>query len=163
MCGGFYLSMTREEKYMKLALKEAKKALLIDEVPIGCVIVKDDKVIARSFNTREKDKLVTSHCEINAIKKASKKLNDWQLVDCELYVTLEPCPMCAGAIYQSRIKKVIYGASDIKQGALGSSFNLYDIDTLNHHPEIISGVMKEECSQIIKDFFKEKRNKNKSY
>lgn len=163
MCGGFYLSMTREEKYMKLALKEAKKALLIDEVPIGCVIVKDDKVIARSFNTREKDKLVTSHCEINAIKKASKKLNDWQLVDCELYVTLEPCPMCAGAIYQSRIKKVIYGASDIKQGALGSSINLYDIDTLNHHPEIISGVMKEECSQIIKDFFKEKRNKNKSH
>lgn len=163
MCGGFYLSMTREEKYMKLALKEAKKALLIDEVPIGCVIVKDDKVIARSFNTREKDKLVTSHCEINAIKKASKKLNDWQLVDCELYVTLEPCPMCAGAIYQSRIKKVVYGASDIKQGALGSSFNLYDIDTLNHHPKIISGVMKEECSQIIKDFFKEKRNKNKSY
>ena len=129
MCGGFYLSMTREEKYMKLALKEAKKALLIDEVPIGCIIVKDDKVIARSFNTREKDKLVTSHCEINAIKRASKKLNDWQLVDCELYVTLEPCPMCAGAIYQSRIKKVVYGASDIKQGALGSSFNLYDIDT----------------------------------
>ena len=163
MCGGFYLSMTREEKYMKLALKEAKKALLIDEVPIGCIIVKDDKVIARSFNTREKDKLVTSHCEINAIKKASKKLNDWQLVDCELYVTLEPCPMCAGTIYQSRIKKVVYGASDIKQGALGSSFNLYDIDTLNHHSEIISGVMKEECSQIIKDFFKEKRNKNKSH
>ena len=84
MCGGFYLSMTKEEKFMKLALKEAKKALLIDEVPIGCIIVKDDKVIARSFNTREKDKLVTSHCEINAIKRASKKLNDWQLVDCEL-------------------------------------------------------------------------------
>lgn len=163
MCGGFYLSMTKEEKFMKLALKEAKKALLIDEVPIGCVIVKDDKIIARSFNTREKDKLVTSHCEINAIKKASKKLNDWQLIDCELYVTLEPCPMCAGAIYQARIKRVVYGASDIKQGALGSSFNLYYIDTLNHHPEIISGVMKEECSQIIKEFFKEKRNKNKSH
>ena len=155
---------TREEKYIKKALKEAKKAYLLDEVPIGCVIVKDDKIIAKSYNTREKDKLVTSHCEINAIKKASKKLKDWQLIDCELYVTLEPCPMCAGAIYQSRIKKVVFGAYDLKQGALGSSFSLYDVKTINHHPEVVGGVLQEECSKLISDFFKAKRDnkKNKS-
>lgn len=154
--------LTKEEKFIKKALKEAKKAYLLDEVPIGCVIVKDDKIIARSFNTREKDKLVTSHCEINAIKKASKKLNDWQLNECELYVTLEPCPMCAGAIYQARIKKVVFGAYDLKQGALGSSFNLYDIETLNHHPEVVSGVLKDECGELITKFFKEKREKKKN-
>lgn len=142
---------------MKLALKEAKKAELIDEVPIGCVIVKDDKVIARGYNTREKDHLVTSHCEINALRKAQKKIKDWQLTDCELFVTLEPCPMCAGAIYQSRIKKVYFGAYDLKQGALGSSFNLYDIKTLNHHPLIQGGILEKDCQQIIKNFFKNKR------
>lgn len=142
---------------MKLALKEAKKAELIDEVPIGCVIVKDDKVIARGYNTREKDHLVTSHCEINALRKAQKKIKDWQLTDCELFVTLEPCPMCAGAIYQSRIKKVYFGAYDLKQGALGSSFNLYDIKTLNHHPLVQGGILEKECQQIIKNFFKNKR------
>ena len=151
--------MTREEKYMKMAIKEAKKAELLDEVPIGCVIVKDDKVIARGFNTREKDHLVTSHSEINALKKANKKLEDWQLVDCELYVTLEPCPMCAGAIYQARISKVYFGAYDKKQGALGSSFNLYDIPSLNHHPEVSGGILEEECSKLLKDFFKKKRQK----
>lgn len=157
------MKMENKEKYMKLALKEAKKAYLLDEVPIGCVIVKDDKVIARSFNTREKDKLVSSHCEINAIKKASKKLKDWQLIDCELYVTLEPCPMCAGAIYQARIKKVYFGAYDLKQGALGSSFNLYDVKTLNHHPEIEGGILQDECKELISSFFREKRkNKNKT-
>lgn len=149
--------ITREEKFMKLALKEAKKAELIDEVPIGCVIVKDDKVIARGYNTREKDHLVTSHCEINALRKAQKKIKDWQLTDCELFVTLEPCPMCAGAIYQSRIKKVYFGAYDLKQGALGSSFNLYDIKTLNHHPLVQGGILEKECQQIIKNFFKNKR------
>ena len=149
--------ITREEKFMKLALKEAKKAELIDEVPIGCVIVKDDKVIARGYNTREKDHLVTSHCEINALRKAQKKIKDWQLTDCELFVTLEPCPMCAGAIYQSRIKKVYFGAYDLKQGALGSSINLYDIKTLNHHPLVQGGILEKECQQIIKNFFKNKR------
>lgn len=148
---------TREEKFMKLALKEAKKAELIDEVPIGCVIVKDDKVIARGYNTREKDHLVTSHCEINALRKAQKKIKDWQLTDCELFVTLEPCPMCAGAIYQSRIKKVYFGAYDLKQGAVCSSFNLYDIKTLNHHPLVQGGILEKECQQIIKNFFKNKR------
>ena len=153
---------TREEKYIKKALKEAKKAYLLDEVPIGCVIVKNDKIIARSYNTREKDQMVTSHCEINAIRKASKKLKDWQLIDCELYVTLEPCPMCAGAIYQSRIKKVVFGAYDVKQGALGSSFNLYDVKTLNHHPEVVGGVLKEECGQLLTNYFKEKRLSKKN-
>ena len=153
---------TREEKHIKKALKEAKKAYLLDEVPIGCVIVKDNKIIARSYNTREKDQMVTSHCEINAIRKASKKLKDWQLIDCELYVTLEPCPMCAGAIYQSRIKKVVFGAYDVKQGALGSSFNLYDVKTLNHHPEVVGGVLKEECGQLLTNYFKEKRLSKKN-
>ena len=153
---------TREEKYIKKALKEAKKAYLLDEVPIGCVIVKDNKIIARSYNTREKDQMVTSHCEINALRKASKKLKDWQLIDCELYVTLEPCPMCAGAIYQSRIKKVVFGAYDVKQGALGSSFNLYDVKTLNHHPEVVGGVLKEECGQLLTNYFKEKRLSKKN-
>lgn len=153
---------TREEKYIRHALKEAKKAYLLDEVPIGCVIVKGDKIIAKSFNTRQKDKLVTSHCELNAIKKASKKLNDWQLLDCELYVTLEPCPMCAGAIYQSRIKKIVFGAYDLKQGALGSALSLYDIKSLNHHPEVVGGVLEEECGRIISDFFKFKRTQKKN-
>ena len=153
---------TREEKYIKKALKEAKKAYLLDEVPIGCVIVKDNKIIARSYNTREKDQMVTSHCEINAIRKASKKLKDWQLIDCELYVTLEPCPMCAGAIYQSRIKKVVFGAYDVKQGALGSSFNLYDVKTLNHHPEVVGGVLIEECGLLLTNYFKEKRLSKKN-
>ena len=151
--------MNREEKFMKLALKEAKKAMVLDEVPIGCVIVKDDQVIARGHNTREKDHLVISHSEINALKKANKKLEDWQLVDCELYVTLEPCPMCAGAIYQARIKRVIFGATDLKQGALGGSFNLYDVASLNHHPEVVKGVLEEECRTLLKNFFKNKRNK----
>ncbi|MDY2746489.1 MAG: nucleoside deaminase, partial [Bacilli bacterium] len=106
--------MKDDAYFMNEAIKEAKKALLIDEVPIGCVIVKDDEVIARCHNTKEKDKLVISHAEINAIKKASKKEDAWRLVDCTLYCTLEPCLMCAGAIYQSRIKRVVYGTEDLK-------------------------------------------------
>ena len=149
--------MDRDIKFMKEALKEAKKAELIDEVPIGCVIVKDNKVIARGYNKREIENQSISHAEINAIKKACKKLNSWRLVDCELYVTLEPCPMCAGAIYQSRIKRVIYGADDLKQGAIGGAFNLYDVDTLNHHPLVTKNVLKDESSNIISNYFKKKR------
>lgn len=147
----------KEEKYMKLALKEAKKAQMEDEVPIGCVIVKDGKVISRSHNTRQKDNKVTSHCELNAIVKAEKKLKDWQLIDCDLYVTLEPCPMCAGAIYQARIKNVYFGAYDLKQGALGSSFNLFEVKTLNHHPSFKGGILEKQCKTIIQEFFKSKR------
>ena len=149
------------EYFMKLALKEANKAKLIDEVPIGAVIVKDNKVISRGYNLRETSKDPTNHAEIVAIRKASKKLGDWQLVDCELYVTIEPCIMCSGAIIQSRISKVIYGAPDVKGGGLGSSIDVLKAKNINHIPEVISGVLKEECSAIVKGYFKEKRNSKK--
>ena len=144
-------------KYMKEALKEAKKAELIDEVPIGCVIVKDDKIIARGHNQRETNQSPIGHAEIVAINKASKKLKSWRLEGCDIYVTLEPCIMCSGAIIQSRINKVYYGASDPKGGALGSSINVLEASNINHHPEVVSGVLKEECSSIITNYFKAKR------
>ena len=144
-------------KYMKEALKEARKAELIDEVPIGCVIVKDDKIIARGHNQRETNQSPIGHAEIIAINKASKKLKSWRLEGCDIYVTLEPCIMCSGAIIQSRINKVYYGASDPKGGALGSSINVLEAKNINHHPEVISGVMQEECSKIITNYFKQKR------
>ena len=142
---------------MKEALKEAKKAELIDEVPIGCVIVKDDKIIARGHNQRETNQSPIGHAEIIAINKASKKLKSWRLEGCDIYVTLEPCIMCSGAIIQSRISKVYYGASDPKGGALGSSINVLEANNINHHPEVISGVLQEECSKIITNYFKLKR------
>ena len=151
--------MNQDEKFMLLALKEAKKALLIDEVPVGCVIVYNNKVIARGYNKREKEQDATSHAEINAIRKASKKINNWRLCDMDLYVTVEPCIMCAGAIMWSRFRRVIYGAKDPKGGALGTSINIFDTPNINHHPEIVGGVLEEECSSIIKNYFKEKRVK----
>ena len=141
---------------MKEALKEAKKAELIDEVPIGCVIVKDDKIIARGHNQRETKQSPIGHAEIVAINKASKKLKSWRLEGCDIYVTLEPCIMCSGAIIQSRINKVYYGASDPKGGALGSSINVLEANNINHHPKVVSGVLKEECSSIITNYFKAK-------
>ena len=150
-----------KEHFMKLALKEAQKALLIDEVPIGCVIVKDNKVISRGYNHRETKHDVSSHAEMEAIRKANKKLNNWRLVDCDLYVTIEPCLMCMGAIYQSHIKNVYYGAKDLKGGAITSSIDFSEIKNLNHYPNIVGGVLEEECSQIIKDYFKNKRAKKK--
>lgn len=150
-----------EEKWMKEALKQAKKALLIDEVPIGCVIVKDQQVIARGYNKREKNQISLDHAEVIAIKKACKKLGTWRLEDCELYVTLEPCPMCAGAIIQSRIPKVIFGASDPKGGSVYSVAQLFDVKEYNHHPEYTKGILQEECSRILKDFFREKRKSKK--
>ncbi len=146
-----------DEHFMKIALKEAKKAREIDEVPIGAVIVKDNKVIAKGHNLRESKKDPLGHAELVAIKKASKKIGDWQLVDCTLYVTLEPCIMCGGAIIQSRIKTVVYGADDPKGGAFGSSINVLDANNINHKPEIKRDILKEECSQIIKNYFKSKR------
>ncbi len=151
--------MNQDEKFMLLALKEAKKALLIDEVPVGCVIVYNNKVVARGYNKREKEQDATSHAEINAIRKASKKINNWRLCDMDLYVTVEPCIMCAGAIMWSRFRRVIYGAKDPKGGALGTSINIFDTPNINHHPEIVGGVLEEECSSIIKNYFKEKRAK----
>ena len=142
---------------MRAALKEADKAEAIDEVPIGCVVVKDGKIIARAFNRREIDNDPTGHAEIIALRKASKKLNDWQLVDCDLYVTLEPCIMCGGAIIQSRIRKVYFGAYDFKGGAFGSSINILDAKDINHKPVIVSGLLQRECSSKITDYFKKKR------
>lgn len=151
--------MENEEKFMRAALKEADKAESIDEVPIGCVIVKDGKIIARGYNHRETLNDPTGHAEIMAIRKAAKKLNDWQLIDCDLYVTLEPCIMCSGAIIQSRIRKVYYGASDYKGGAFGSSINVLDANNINHRPEIKSGILLEECSSKITNYFRKKRGK----
>ena len=149
--------MSKNEIYMLEALKEAELAKLEDEVPIGCVIVKDDQIIARSHNQRDKTNNPLGHAETLAIKKASEALGDWQLVDCDLYVTIEPCIMCGGAIIQSRIRRVIYGAPDLKGGAFGSSINILQANNINHHPEVISGVLEERCSTIIKDYFKSKR------
>lgn len=151
--------MTRDEKYMKEALKQAKKARDIEEVPIGCVIVYQDKIIGRGYNRRRIDKNTLSHAELNAIKKASKKLGDWRLDDCEMYVTLEPCQMCAGAIVQSRIKKVYIGCMNPKAGCAGSILNLLQIEKFNHQVEIIKGILEEECSSIMKEFFKSLRAK----
>ena len=157
MCDGFLNYMEDYSKYMLEALKEAELAELEDEVPIGCVIVKDNQIIARAHNLRETTNNPLGHAETLAIKKASEVLGDWQLVNCDLYVTIEPCIMCGGAIIQSRIRKVIYGAPDLKGGAFGSSINILDASNINHRPEVIKGVLEEECTKIIKDYFKSKR------
>ena len=145
---------------MNMALKEAIKASQEDEVPIGCVIVKNNKVVSRGHNRRESKNDVTSHAEIEAIRKASKKLDDWQLIDCDLYVTIEPCLMCMGAIIQSHIRNVYYGSEDPKGGAVVSCINILDIKSLNHYPHIEGGIHKDKCSKIVKEFFANKR-KNK--
>lgn len=150
-----------EEKFMKAALKEAKKAYDKLEVPVGAVIVKDGKIIARAHNLKETKFDTTKHAEILAIQKASKKLNSWRLLDCEMYVTLEPCSMCAGALINSRIKKVYIGTSDEKTGAVGSVFNLLDDYTFNHKVEYEKGVLQDECESILKDFFKKLRKLKK--
>ena len=144
-------------KFMKEAIKEAKKAELIDEVPVGCVIVKDGKIISRGHNIRETKQNPIGHAEIVAITKASKKLKSWRLDGCDIYITLEPCIMCSGAIIQSRIRHIYFGAFDPKGGALGSSINVLKADNINHHPEVISGVLKEECSSLLTNYFKNKR------
>ena len=145
------------EKYMKQALKEAQKAFDKLEVPVGCVIVKDGKIIARAHNQKETKTDTTKHAEILAIQKASKKLKSWRLIDCEMYVTLEPCTMCAGAIINSRIKKVYIGARDEKTGAVGSVLNLFEDYTFNHKVESETGILKQDCENILKQFFKELR------
>lgn len=146
-----------EEKWMKEAIKQAKRAESYDEVPIGCVIVKDNKIISRGYNQREKKQVSTAHAEVLAIEKACKKLGTWRLEDCDLYVTLEPCPMCAGAIVQSRIHKVIFGAYDPKGGSVQTCTHILDVKEYNHHPEYIGGILETECAQLLKDFFKKKR------
>ena len=143
-----------KERFMREALKEAKKAYDKLEVPVGAVIVKEGKIIARAHNLKETKFDTTKHAEILAIQKASKKLNSWRLLDCEMYVTLEPCSMCAGALINSRIKKVYIGANDEKTGAVGSVFNLLEDYTFNHKVEIEKGILKDECESILKQFFK---------
>ena len=153
--------MTLDEKFMKAAIREARKAYALDEVPIGCVIVSDDKIIARGYNRRNTEGNTLAHAEISAIRKASKKLGDWRLEDCTMYVTLEPCQMCAGAIVQSRMKRVVIASMNPKAGCAGSVLNLLQITSFNHQVEIERGVLEEECSQMLSDFFRNLREKKK--
>lgn len=150
-----------DEKFMRKAIALAKKAGEIDEVPIGCVIVKDDKIIARGYNKRNKNRSTLAHAELIAIDKASKKLGDWRLEGCTMYVTLEPCQMCSGAIVQSRIDRVVIGAKNPKAGCAGSVINLLDMDGFNHRVEVLIGILEDECSLILKDFFARLRSTNK--
>lgn len=154
--------MTSDESFMKQAVKQAKKAYDKLETPIGCVIVHEDKIIARGYNKRNMKKNTLAHAEILAINKASKVLGDWRLEDCTMYVTLEPCPMCAGAIVQARIPRVVIGSMNLKAGCAGSVLNLLQQDGLNHQVEITKGVLAEECSGLMTSFFRELRKKKKA-
>lgn len=151
-----------QEKYMRAAIREAKKAYALGEVPIGCVIVREEKIIARGYNRRNTDKNTLAHAELSAIKKASKKCGDWRLEDCAMYVTLEPCQMCAGAIVQSRMKKVVIAAENPKAGCAGSVINLLQMPGFNHRVEIERGLLREECSRMLSQFFQELRQKKKA-
>ena len=153
--------MTEDEKFMKAALKQAQKAYAIDEVPIGCVIVQNGHIIARGYNRRNIDKNTLAHAELAAIRKASRKTGDWRLEDCTMYVTLEPCQMCAGAIVQSRMKRVVIASMNAKAGCAGSVLNLLQMQQFNHQVEITQGVLKEECSQMLSAFFRELRERKK--
>lgn len=152
---------TSDETYMKQAIRQAQKAYALGEVPIGCVIVYEDKVIGRGYNRRNTDKNTLSHAEITAINKASKKTGDWRLEGCTLYVTLEPCQMCSGAIVQARISKVVIGSMNPKAGCAGSVLNILNMPEFNHQVETITGILEEECSQMLKTFFQELRIRNK--
>ena len=154
--------MTNEDvKYMKEALRQAEKAYALDETPIGCVIVYQDKIIGRGYNRRTIDKNTLAHAEITAINKASKKIGDWRLEGCTMYVTLEPCQMCAGAIVQSRIDRVVVGCMNPKAGCAGSILNLLNVAEFNHQAELETGVLEKECSGLMKQFFKELRERKK--
>ncbi|MBP5453897.1 MAG: tRNA adenosine(34) deaminase TadA [Lachnospiraceae bacterium] len=153
--------LSEDEKYMKEALKEANKAYKLGEVPIGCVIVYDGKIIGRGYNRRNTDKTTLAHAEISAIKKASKIIGDWRLEGCTLYVTLEPCQMCSGAIIQARIDRVVMGSMNPKAGCAGSLLNILENDSFNHQAQVTRGVLQEECSEILVKFFKELRVRNK--
>ena len=146
---------------MKEALKQAKKAYALEETPIGCVIVHEGKIISRGYNRRNTDKNPLAHAEITAIRKASKKLGDWRLEGCTLYVTLEPCQMCAGAIIQSRMDRVVIGCMNPKAGCAGSVLNLLQVDRFNHQADVTRGVLEEKCSELMKSFFRELREKKK--
>lgn len=149
--------LTDDERYMRQALRLAKKAMDSGDVPIGCVIVHDGKVIARGYNRRNRDMQSLAHAEIIAIKKASKVIGDWRLEECRMYITLEPCQMCSGAIVQARIPEVVIGCMNPKAGCAGSIINLLDMKEFNHQVEVTRGVLEEECSELLKSFFKELR------
>ena len=151
-----------EEKFMKEAIKLAKKAQLLDEMPVGAVIVKDGKIIARGYNKRETKKNALLHAEIDAINKACRKLGGWRLVGCDMYVTLEPCPMCAGALLNARVENVYFGAYDEKSGCAGSALNLFNMNLCNYSLNVQGGILQEECALVIKDFFKNLRNRKNS-
>ena len=153
--------MNQEERFMREALRQAKKAYALNEVPIGCVIEYEGKIIARGYNRRNTDKNTLAHAELLAIKRASKKLGDWRLEGCTMYVTLEPCQMCAGAIVQARISRVVVGSMNPKAGCAGSILNLLQMPQFNHQVELQTGVLKEECSAMLSGFFRELRERKK--
>ena len=160
--------MSEDEKFMKEALRQAKKAYAMEETPIGCVLVHEGKIIARGYNKRNKKKNTLAHAEIIVIDKASRVLGDWRLEECTMYVTLEPCPMCAGAIVQARVTRVVIGSMNAKAGCGGSILNLLEMQEFNHQAEVERGVLQEECSEMLSAFFrklreiqKEKKKKRK--
>lgn len=155
-------ALNPEERYMKEALKQAAKAKALGEVPIGCVVVLDGRIIGRGYNRRTSDHSTLAHAEIIAIRKACRHVGDWRLDDAEIYVTLEPCQMCSGAIIQARIRKLFIGAMNPKAGCTGSLINIFEVPGFNHYVEVTKGILEEECSAILKDFFKELRQKLKA-
>ena len=154
--------MTADEKFMREAIRQAKKAYALDEVPIGCVIVYEGKIIARGYNRRNTDKNTLSHAELIAIKKASRKLGDWGLEGCTMYITLEPCQMCAGAMVQARVTEAVIGSMNPKAGCAGSVLNILEMEGFNHQVNVRRGVMEEECSRMLSSFFRELREKKKA-
>lgn len=150
-----------DEKFMKMALKEAEKAQSIDEVPIGCVIVRNGKVIGKGYNMRNTDKIVLSHAELIAMKQACKKIGDWRLEDCTMYITLEPCQMCAGAMVQARLQRAVIGSMNQKAGCAGSVLNILEMKEFNHQVDVTRGVLEEECSAMLTNFFAELREEKK--
>ena len=155
------MPLTEEERYMKEAIRQAHKTWKLGEVPIGCVIVRDGKIIARGYNRRNTDKNTLAHAELQAIRKASRAAGDWRLEDCTIYVTLEPCQMCAGAIVQARIPRLVIGSRNPKAGCAGSVLNLLQVPAFNHQVEITEGVLEEECSLMLTNFFRDLREKKK--
>lgn len=155
------MPLTEEERYMKEAIRQAHKAWKLGEVPIGCVIVRDGKIIARGYNRRNTDKNTLAHAELLAIRKASRAVGDWRLEDCTIYVTLEPCQMCAGAIVQARIDRAVIGSMNPKAGCAGSVLNILEMPQFNHQVEVTRGVLQDECSQMLSGFFRQLREKKR--
>lgn len=152
---------TQDEKFMKEAIRQAKKAQAIGDVPIGCVIVSQDRIIARGYNKRNKEKTVLAHAELLAMRKACRHTGDWRLEDCTMYITLEPCQMCAGAIVQARIPRVVIGSMNAKAGCAGSILNILEMEQFNHQCQVTRGVLEEECSTMLSDFFAQLRKRQK--